>query len=230
VVPAAPAPRRALAYGWRFVPVLTVGILAFLPVVIGVAKLGKARTARDTWAVALMVLGTIVTFMIFGSSDSSPDAPITVAENIGAVIAIALMVGGTIETVRLHRTGITAVATPSLPAPPAPRASAQLGAATAAEERRRESRRILAEDPIAAVRLQIGRPDLPGRVWDDGGLVNVNFVDAVTLSRHLRLTPTQAESIVNGRALLGGKFTNVYELGAYIDPDTFERIDDYVVL
>jgi hypothetical protein len=85
--------------------------------------------------------------------------------------------------------------------PPAPD-PARLAARVLAY-RRWEARTMLARDPVLAAELRVGRPDLP-RVYNDGGLVDVNHVPAVTLMSELALSPAAAEAVVAERNRLGG--------------------------
>ena len=64
----------------------------------------------------------------------------------------------------------------------------------------REHARKLASKNIQEARaLGVGRPDLPNRTYPDGGLVDVNAVDAATLSTSLGMPTDLAERIIRLR-------------------------------
>ncbi|WP_301324561.1 hypothetical protein, partial [Actinomadura rupiterrae] len=72
-------------------------------------------------------------------------------------------------------------------------------------QRRREARALAADNPLMARELRLGRTDLPPaqRPYDDGGLIDVNAVPALELTR-FGLTPEQAEKAVELRGETGG--------------------------
>ncbi|TDC39482.1 BTAD domain-containing putative transcriptional regulator [Micromonospora sp. KC213] len=76
--------------------------------------------------------------------------------------------------------------------------------------RREQARYLLHHHPAARHELRIGRPDLP-RVFDDGGLVDVNAVGDQVLAGLPGLTPDQCRHIVTDR-LLRGPYSSVEEL------------------
>ncbi|MFC4911261.1 hypothetical protein [Actinomadura gamaensis] len=84
-------------------------------------------------------------------------------------------------------------------------------------QRRREARALAAENPLMARELRIGRTDLPPaqRPYDDGGLIDVNVVPAVELTR-FGLTPEQAEKAVELRDGTGG-FSSGEDLAVVCD-------------
>ncbi|MFW6774269.1 hypothetical protein ACOACO_08290 [Nocardioides sp. CPCC 205120] len=68
---------------------------------------------------------------------------------------------------------------------------------------REAARHLLAEQPALAHELKIGRPDLPGRTFPDGGLVDVNRVDERTLAAHAHVPLAAAARIVEVRRQVG---------------------------
>jgi hypothetical protein len=88
--------------------------------------------------------------------------------------------------------------------------------------RRWEARSMLTTDPVLAAELHIGRPDV-ARYYDDGGLVDVNHVPAVTLMSELELSPAAAEAVVAERNRLGG-FTGADEMLLYCAAVTPARL------
>jgi len=87
--------------------------------------------------------------------------------------------------------------------------------AKARARRRQEARALAAQNPMMARELLIGRPDIPGRQYDDGGLIDVNSVPATELAR-LGIDPQTAQRIVQLRAQTGG-FTSAEELAMLAD-------------
>lgn len=71
-----------------------------------------------------------------------------------------------------------------------------------ARQRRAEARRIVEQDPLLAVELKIGRPDL-GRTFNDGGLVDLNGAPAPVIAQVCGIDLSLAERIVEGRSSLG---------------------------
>ncbi|MDF9716834.1 helix-hairpin-helix domain-containing protein [Nocardioides sp. ChNu-153] len=69
---------------------------------------------------------------------------------------------------------------------------------------RETARHLMDDQPALAHELRIGRPDLVGRTFPDGGLVDVNRVDARTLAQHAHLPLPLAEQVVAVRDGIGG--------------------------
>ncbi|MEV4253656.1 helix-hairpin-helix domain-containing protein [Spirillospora sp. NPDC049652] len=94
---------------------------------------------------------------------------------------------------------------------------------------RADARRLAAEDPALARELHIGRPDL-ARVYDDGGLIDVNHAPADVLGMLPGLTPELADRIVRHRAEHGG-FVSVEELAVDVDlpPALPPKLKDYAI-
>ncbi|MBO3742816.1 ComEA family DNA-binding protein [Actinoplanes flavus] len=109
---------------------------------------------------------------------------------------------------------------------PAPAVDPALARAQWRAARREEARRVQTEQPSIASELMIGRPDLPGREYDDGGLVDVNHVPAEWLARALRIERPLADRIVEARDLHNG-FTSPDELLIYCDGLTPEKLAQF---
>jgi hypothetical protein len=96
-------------------------------------------------------------------------------------------------------------------------ASAATVTAVQAEMRKRdEGKRIALENPRLALELGIGDPNRNVK-FDDGGLIDINGVEAETLSRAFRLSADAASRIVGARARVGGIFSNVEEIVLYAE-------------
>lgn len=72
------------------------------------------------------------------------------------------------------------------------------------EQAREQARRLLATYPHRAYELAIGRPDIVGRQFPDGGLVDVNRVPATVFSAHLGLPAEVGDYLVAVRSQVGG--------------------------
>lgn len=105
-----------------------------------------------------------------------------------------------------------------------------LQANLAAAEARRKARALMESDPELARQLAIGRPDLAGREYPDGGLVDVNAVDEETLVSHGRFPRDWARKIVTRRVEVGG-FDSVEDLALMTDsqPQVMDPIREYLV-
>jgi hypothetical protein len=67
---------------------------------------------------------------------------------------------------------------------------------------RRRARDLAERDPAQARAAGVGRPDLP-RALDDGGLLDLNALDAAALVAHGGLDPDTAARVVAGRPYAG---------------------------
>ncbi|WP_326737066.1 hypothetical protein [Streptomyces sp. NBC_01022] len=95
-------------------------------------------------------------------------------------------------------------------------------AAEAEMRKRDEGKRIALENPRLALELGIGDPDRHAG-FDDGGLIDINGVDAEALSRAFRLSPDAASRIVGARARVSGVFTSVEEIVLYAELSSREE-------
>ncbi len=95
---------------------------------------------------------------------------------------------------------------------------------------REAARKVAAEDPGLARELRIGRPDLQPRVFDDGGLIDVNHAPPQVLSRLPGLTYAMVDRIMGFRAHNGG-FVSAEELVVYCDlpPAVLTEFADYAL-
>ncbi|WP_229073329.1 hypothetical protein [Actinoplanes sp. DH11] len=120
--------------------------------------------------------------------------------------------------------------------PPVPSAAPgnamALAQAAARAQRRREAQELVLQNPVAALELKVGRPDIAHRQYDDGGLVDVNHVPAEWLVRGLEITPEQAAQIVAVREQRAGFLVpdEVLVHCPLILPARFELIRDRVAV
>ena len=95
---------------------------------------------------------------------------------------------------------------------------------------RETARALAASDPAQARELQIGRPDIPGREFPDGGLVDVNGVPGALLARTLGVPASRVDEIVRTRAEVGG-FASVEDLSVTLElpPRQLDLVADKLV-
>jgi hypothetical protein len=182
---------------WTLIPLLSLGLLAFVPFAHAAAKLQNRRL----WLVAAFY--AVVMVGLFG-----PLADASNSSDLGAALFtaawFALITGSTVHALVLRRRVFS---------PPAVQQA--MAAALADRELRQQARAIVAGDPALARELRIGRPDLP-RQFNDGGLVDVNHVHNQVLVDRLGLSPAEADRVVEARERLGG-FSSAAELCAFAE-------------
>jgi len=100
------------------------------------------------------------------------------------------------------------------------------------KSRRAEARQLAGADPMSAKELGIGRRDLQGRQFDDGGLIDINRVPAEIFTHFSGITADKAAHIMEVRDSLGGAFSSVEELMATADlpPNLAEEIAEYAIV
>jgi DNA uptake protein ComE-like DNA-binding protein len=98
--------------------------------------------------------------------------------------------------------------------------------------KRLEARQLAAADPMTAMQLGIGRRDLPGRRYDDGGLIDVNRVPAEIFTHFSGITAERAAHIITVRDSLGGAFSSAEELMAMAElpPHLADEIAEYAII
>jgi hypothetical protein len=185
---------------WALIPLLSLGLLAFVPFAHAAVKLQHRRL----WLVAAFY--AVVTVGLFG-----PLADASNTSDLGAALFtaawFALIVGATVHALVLRRRVFS---------PPAVQPA--MAAALADRDLRQQARAIVAGDPALARELRIGRPDLP-RQFNDGGLIDVNHVPQQLLVERLGLAPAEADRVVEARERVGG-FSSAAELCAFAEvPD-----------
>ena len=196
---------------WALIPLLSLGLLAFVPFAHAATKLQNRRL----WLVAAFY--AVVTVGLFGPLGDASNT-----SDLGAALFtaawFALIVGSTVHALVLRRRVFS---------PPAVQPA--VAAALTGRELRQQARAIVADDPALARELHIGRPDLP-RQFDDGGLVDVNHVPEQVLVEQLGLSPAEADRVVEARERLGG-FSSAAELCAFAEvPDTtIDTVQDRLV-
>ena len=192
-----------LSFVWAFLPVLSFGYLAPIPIIHAAVKL---RTWTLWVAAAVYTAAEAVVWSGTMTITSGPVEPAEVSEPPGwaAALLLGLIVVPTIHALTLR--GRVFEARPQHPA---------LVAALEARQRREEARAIAARDLNLARELRIGRPDLP-REFDDGGLVDLNHAPAPVMVQLLGLSEVDAAQVTEARERIGG-FSSAEEVIAYTD-------------
>jgi len=195
--------RRVLSFVWAFLPVLSFGFLAPIPIIHAAVKL-------RTWTLwAASAVYTAVEILVWSATmtvTSEPVEPAEVSDPPGwaAAFLLGLMVVPTAHALAIRRRVFEV-----RPQDPA------VVAALQARQRREEARAIAARDVSLARELRIGRPDLP-RQFDDGGLVDLNHAPGPAIVHLLGLSEADAVQVTEARDRIGG-FSSAEEVIAYTD-------------
>jgi hypothetical protein len=211
-VPGRPPERGGLpaSWWWFLVPLLSLGMGTFVIILVG----GLRTRSRLHLGSAVFYFLCTTAFFIGVQYTASNHGPLPDAAVV-PVFVVPWLAG-------IAHALVLQLSLAHRPAAPPP-ADPAISAAAWRARRRQDARAALAGDPGLATELRIGRPDLPGRQYDDGGLVDVNHVPAACLVAQLDLPPAVAECVVSERALLGG-FSSPDELPVYCPGLTAERL------
>ncbi|HEX4723561.1 MAG TPA: hypothetical protein VH333_13660 [Pseudonocardiaceae bacterium] len=115
----------------------------------------------------------------------------------GFVIMADLIGIGSYSQAKLRRRGYGGKQSRRNPVPPA--IDPAIGTVLADRERRAKCRDIVAEDPLMAHELHIGRPDIKSRGYNDGGLVDCNAAPAGAIAKACEPPTSVAEAVVAAR-------------------------------
>ncbi|GAA4590695.1 hypothetical protein BJY16_000030 [Actinoplanes octamycinicus] len=229
-----PDPRMAQrppepTWWWFLVPLFTCGYGTFLMVLIGGRRLRSRfhTIAAFGYLAATLGLCAGVSFYSSSRSQGQPDSEGTWVVALLMLIYVVGIVHTAVVASRVRwaaATGPTGPQVPVMPYPvPMPQEDPALAAARWRARRREEARQLQASQPALASELLIGRPDLPHRQYDDGGLIDVNHVSAEWIAGGLQLDLSLADQIVAAREARGG-FSTPDELVVYCDGITPERL------
>jgi hypothetical protein len=170
------------------VPLLTLGLLTFLPFLHAAIRLRRTWTWLTTVIFALVAAGVIyVSGQPEGTIPGAVDAVFVVGVLSSMVVGTTLLVGLRREVYELGTT--SPVKTAASHEDPAVQQVLQ------ARAKRDRARDLAAADPLMARELHIGRPDLRGD-YDDGGLVDIAGAPESVIAQVLELTGEQAAGIV----------------------------------
>ena len=195
--------RRVLSFVWAFLPALSFGYLAPIPIIHAAVKL---RTWTLWAAAALYTAAVIFVLSATMTVTSGPVEPAEVSDPPGWAAALLF---GLIVVPTAHALAVRKRVFEPRSQDPA------IAAVLNAWQRREEARAISARDVELARELRIGRPDLP-RQFDDGGLVDLNHVPAPVIVDLLGLSEADAVQVIDARDRIGG-FSSAEEVIAYTD-------------
>jgi hypothetical protein len=203
---------------WTSVPIWSISFLSCLPFLF----YALARRRRQDWAVFAGYLAATVAVTVALSVVTS-DSGASAGVGLGL---IALAGCAATHAFVLYRPGRGPV-----PGAPDVRQVNQAAVSQARDriERRKEARHLVATNPALARDLMIGRPDFR-RVYDDGGLVDVNHVPGGFLGPGLGLSREEEADVLAARANLG-RFTNADELCAYtrLSPERVDELREWMI-
>jgi hypothetical protein len=195
--------RRLFSFVWAFLPVLSFGYLAPIPIIHAAVKL---RTWTLWAAATLYTAAEIVWWSATMTVTDEPVDPAQLSDPPGWTFLVLL---GLIVVPTAHALAVRGRVFEPRPQDPA------LVAALQARQRREEARAIAARDVHLARELRIGRPDLP-RQFEDGGLVDLNHAPVPVMVQLLGLSESDAAQVIEARDRIGG-FSSAEEVIAYAD-------------
>ena len=218
---------------WFFaLPFATGGLASWVPPLWVASKVHESQLkARLYITAAVAAVLALIGVVLVGSApqDSTGNSTGPRADIGVAILLVAIGIGT--WTAVVHRQRV-------FPDNPAPGGTGQVGGhsplpgvqeAQVRREMRAEYRSLAAADAALALEMNLGRPDR-SRTFDDGGLVDLNALDAAALEQYAAVTAAEAASIVSARDKLG-HLSSVDELVVYGDLTlaTAERLRDYAV-
>lgn len=200
VSPEKPPAHRVLGgWLWVLIPIATFGLLAWVPPLHGWLRL-RQRSLLG-WIVGLAAVMILSLALAGGTALSG----FGIFATMGAGTVIALILRPKIFGIKRGDAPVPQTTFTSMSA------VAQVEHARA---RRAEARQIIERDPAMARELRIGRPDFPGRTYDDGGLIDLNHVPPDTVAQFLELNSAYVDEICRARTELHG-FSALAEITAY---------------
>ena len=218
---------------WFFaLPLVTGGLAAWVPPLWVASKVHEEQLKARLYlaaagAAALAAVGGV--FVGSAPKDALGNASGARADFGTLVLLIAIAIGtGTAvlyrKTVFPDDPASTRAGTPGGPTPLPGVEEAQ-----ARRERRAQYRSLADRDAALAREMHIGRPDRTP-AFDDGGLADLNALDADALQRHLHVTAAEATSIIGTRNKLG-RLSSVDELVVHgeLTLTTAEHLRDFAV-
>ncbi len=194
---------------WVFVPLLTLGMLTW-----AVFLYVGIRARRRLWLLFAAVYLAALTIALVVGGGHHGDAQ----ANVEGAILVCLAVVGSTHALGIRREFLTATGV----------FDRRLEAAEHRLAVQDRGRRLLAEDPVRARRLGVGRPDVPKSF--DAGLIDVNSAPVEVLGRLPGIDEELARRIAAARDDLG-HFSSVDDLDLVLDlPEaTLARLRDVAV-
>jgi Helix-hairpin-helix motif len=188
-----------LALAWAAVPVLSIGLLSWVPFLYMAARTRAPKFAR---LAALYLSLTLLTGVLLGISGQH-DA----ARTIAGLLLITLGASGCAHTLSLRREYGRQLELADDP---------RMLQAEQRSELRERALSIVRHDPKRALEMGIGRPDVPGSF--DAGLVDVNHAGPEVLATLPGIDAAKAARIVELR-MNGSGFESPEDLDMVLDVD-----------
>ena len=202
-------PREGTRRPWWYVAValFSAGLLTAIPLAHAAARTRRRFDTAGAVVAALLAVGVIL-LLALAPEDSQGHLVDPWKALLGQTI-LALFLGGTAATLHL--------VTRSRPTPdPPPSRPAEVRRALDERALREESRRLVADDPLVARELRIGRPDL-AHTYRDGGLVDLATAPVEVIARVCDIDPGHAAEIAAARDAAGAALMAVDDLVAWVD-------------
>ena len=222
------AGERAVQVLMILLPALSFSFAAWVPPLWAAGKrrrLQDRARARRLSQFAALIAGLLVLFVIMLAVSPSPEEGSTPAgiAIVGVLAFFGAMGFGTYLAFVERGVAVGAPATgsgPWLPGAEGPLAMRQL---------RARYRQAAAEDPALAREMGVGRPDRP-RLFDDGGLLDLNSLPAVEIGARAQLSEAQVRALIMARERFG-RLSSIEDLVVHadLDPAAAERLRDYAV-
>jgi hypothetical protein len=202
-----------------------VGLFAWVPFVHAALRLGrKSLYARAAvFGAAAAVMGVLMSLSPKDAAGKVVGTTGNLLTSASVVLGLAVVAVACVQQAKLRREILRQVPGERLDGP-----DPALAAALAARERRTEARKLVADDPLIARDLRVGRPDLP-RNYDDGGLVDLNNAPAAVIAAVCGLDAATAGGLVETRAAIGG-FAAVDDVFTTVPVGAWDRVRDRAVV
>ncbi|AUS81696.1 hypothetical protein C1701_12290 [Actinoalloteichus sp. AHMU CJ021] len=204
---------------------VSLGLFAWVPFAHAASRLRTPKARRYAWLFG--AIDAVLYVLVLATPETGPEGEPSVGA-FGGLLALTAMILGCVLISPLRRQvyeGAPQEGAPASASDPA------VAAALAARAKRDEARTLVADDPLLARELKIGRPDLAG-TYDDGGLVDLGAAPAEAIAQTCGLTPEQAATIVRTRGQQGTSFFTVEELliAAELPVEVWDRVRDRAIL
>lgn len=207
-------------------PGFTFGVVT-APVMVGAAIYKRSWLQGVLSAIYLVAMVTA-----FATTEAAGDTgTATTAGALFAASALTLFVGGLAHGLIARRWVFELPRAYEEPEPALLAKQREVLAASEEQAQAREfARKLVAEDPRRALQLRIGRVDIDGREFPDGGLIDVNNVRPEPLARATELPMSVIGRITTARELANG-FNSVDEMVTLTElpPQTFDHVADLFV-
>ena len=210
----------AVSWVWAGLPLVSFGF-ATAPAMIYAAVHTRSRVQALLAAVYAAV--TVLAMVSAGEPDNSA------GENVFRGCLTLLWLVGTGHALAIRK-WVFDQRPPSRTRTLRERQAAALEAHREQEAVRERAKRIVADDPQLAAELEIGRVDKRARRFPDGGLVDVNNVDAAALAKATALPAATVDKIVEMRDEVGG-FDSAADVVVTLDlpPTSLDAVEDRLV-